>query len=70
MCVMRCRRYLSAFPHLTIITTIEVCSLDYWVSLVSQCNDITTVIIIIIIISVVVVGFVSTYKDDQQTLPC
>jgi len=29
-----------------------------------------TIIIIIIIVVVVVVGFVSTYKDDQQTLQC
>jgi len=28
------------------------------------------IIIIIIIVVVVVVGFVSTYKDDQQTLQC
>jgi len=29
-----------------------------------------TIIIIIIVVVVVVVGFVSTYKDDQQTLQC
>jgi len=28
------------------------------------------VIIIIIIIIIIVVGFVSIYKDDQQTLQC
>jgi len=28
------------------------------------------IVIIIIVVVVVVVGFVSTYKDDQQTLQC